>query len=75
MLSPGCSLRLTPARLPRRFKTSNDPSRPRLRKKQREAIARRRNRELGLNPFRRMKRTKGPKFNRGDAPHRKKGPA
>lgn len=72
----GCSLRLTARKLPRRYKDSHDETRPRLRKKQREAVKRRQDKLLGLDPFRRVKRKKGPrKFNRGDAPHRKRGNA
>jgi hypothetical protein len=75
MESPGCSLRLSARKLPRRFKDSHDDTRPRLRKKQREATKRRQDKLLGLDPFRKVKKKKGPrKFNRGDAPHRKKGP-
>eukprot|EP00038_Savillea_parva_P001079 m.101217 g.101217 ORF g.101217 m.101217 type:complete len:293 (-) comp10380_c0_seq1:180-1058(-) len=70
----GCSLRLTARKLPRRYKDSHDDTRPRLRKKQREALKRRQDKALGLNPFRNTKKKKGPrKFNRGDAPHRKRG--
>lgn len=71
----GCTMRLKARNLPRRFKDSHDDTRPRLRKKQREALKRRQDKALGLDPFRAMKRKKGPrKFNRGDAPHRKRGP-
>lgn len=70
----GCNLKLTTKALPRRFKDSHDATRPRLRKKQREALKRREAKAAGLDPRRRTKRKKGPrKFNRGDAPHRKKG--
>jgi len=72
-ICPGCCLRLNPKALPRKYKDSHDDTRPRLRKKQREALKRREAKAAGLDPNRRMKRKKGPrKFNRGDAPHRKK---
>lgn len=73
LLCPGSTLKLSAVKIPRKFKDSNDPTRPRLRKKQREALKRRTNKALGLDPFRRTKKSKGArKFNRGDTPHRKK---
>eukprot|EP00039_Didymoeca_costata_P023629 m.7738 g.7738 ORF g.7738 m.7738 type:complete len:295 (+) comp3764_c0_seq2:77-961(+) len=48
-LSPGCKLRLSPKSLPHRFKDSNDKSRPRLRKKQRDAMRRRRAKDAGIS--------------------------
>lgn len=57
-MSPGCKFKLTAKNLPRKFKDSNDPTRPRLRKKQREAIKRRYNKALGLDPFRPQRRPK-----------------
>lgn len=73
-LSKGCTLRLTTNKLPRKYKDSHDETRPRLRKKQREALKRRQDKELGLNPRRKMKKKTARKFNKGDAPHRKQGP-
>jgi hypothetical protein len=71
--SKGCYLRLTARKLPRRYKDSHDETRPRLRKKQREAVKRRQDKALGLDHFRDTKKKKGPrKFNRGDTPHRKR---
>jgi hypothetical protein len=70
----GSSFKLTTKSLPRRFKDSHDETRPRLRKKQRDATKRREAKAAGLNPFREMKTRRTRKFNRGDAPHRAKGP-
>jgi hypothetical protein len=70
----GCHFKLTTKSLPRRFKDSHDETRPRLRKKQRDAAKRREAKAAGLNPFRAVKTKRTRKFNRGDAPHRAKGP-
>jgi len=71
---PGSKFKLSSSKLPRKYKDSHDPSRPRLRKKQREALKRRHDKALGLDPFRQTKKVKGArKFNRGDSNHRKQG--
>eukprot|EP00040_Diaphanoeca_grandis_P017730 m.92969 g.92969 ORF g.92969 m.92969 type:complete len:282 (-) comp26589_c0_seq1:74-919(-) len=76
--STQCRLRLTTNKLPRKFKDSNDPSRPRLRKKQREALKRRQTKASGAvskrGATKKPPRKGARKFNRGDAPHRKRGP-
>jgi len=81
LIVPGCNLRLTSRKLPRKYKDSNDPTRPRLRKKQREALKRRQTKAIAATSKRgakrafgiaAKKRTVGRKFNRGDTPHRKR---
>jgi len=42
----GCKFKFTTARVPHRFRDSHDPTRRRLRKKQRDALARRREKAL-----------------------------